>query len=279
VGETLKLSSIGEAGPSMTELLLTQIRGNIFEIVLNRPERRNAIHWPLMQALDAAIGAAEQAAGVRAVVVRGEGGGFSSGIDLAAFSELSAIFGDNWPARMLNVTAAFQSILNKFERCTLPTIAQLHGYALGLGFELALACDFRFAAAHTKLGLPETRLGLIPDVGGTTRLTRLIGPARAKELILPGKPIELAKAENWGVVNAVVPIDQLGDRVAAFVDEIAQAAPLAVSYAKRVIDGVAEIERGLQLEAWAQSRLIQSRDFQIGVQAAQDKTRPVWTGD
>ena len=262
----------------MTDLVVTQIRGNIFEIVLNRPERRNAIHWPLMQALDAAIDAAGRAAGVRAVVVRGEGSGFSSGIDLAAFDELSAVFGEGWPARMLDVTAAFQSIFNKFERCPLPTLAQVHGYALGLGFELALACDLRFVAAHTRLGLPETRLGLIPDVGGTTRLTRLIGPARAKALILPGKPIELAKAENWGVVNAVVPIDQLGDHVEAFVEEIAQAAPLAVSYAKRVIDGVTEVDRGLQLEAWAQNHLMQSRDFQIGVQAARTKSSPVWTG-
>lgn len=262
----------------MSDLVVTGIRGNVFEIVLNRPDRRNAIHWPLMQALDAAIDAAERAANVRAVVVRGEGGGFSSGIDLAAFTELSATFGDNWSARMLNVTAAFQSILNKFERCALPTIAQLHGYALGLGFELALACDFRFAATHTRLGLPETRLGLIPDVGGTTRLTRLIGPARAKELILPGKPIGLEQAESWGLVNAVTPIDQLADRVRLFVAEIAQAAPLAVSYAKRVIDGVTEVDRGLQLEAWAQNHLVQSRDFQIGVQAALAKSPPEWTG-
>ena len=250
----------------------------VFEIILNRPEKRNAIHWPMMEALGKAIDKSEMTAGVRAVLIRGEGGGFSSGIDLFAFPEVARAFGENWQDRMLSVTAAFQSILNKVEACSLPTIALLRGYALGLGFELALACDIRIAAHHTKIGLPETRLGLIPDVGGTTRLTRLIGPARAKEIIMTGRIVDLGLAEQWGLVNHVVPSAELEEKGKALVDEIALAAPLAVSFAKRVIDDLVDIERGLKLEAWAQNRLIHTEDFSIGVGSAIAKKTPVWRG-
>lgn len=262
----------------MPEFVLTQAREQIFEIVLNRAAKRNAIHWPMLQELGAAIDLAEQTPGLRAVIVRGEGSGFSSGIELQAFSRLPETFGANWSQHMLNVTGAFQAIVTKFERCSLPTIALLHGYALGLGLELALACDLRLAAQGTKLGLPETRLGLIPDVGGTTRLTRLIGPARAKEMILTGRMIDAAEAERWGALNAVVPKDDLQTKGEALAAEIALAAPLAVTYAKRVIDGLAEIDRGLQLEAWAQAHLVQTQDFQNGVQAMLAKTPPHWLG-
>ena len=262
----------------MPDFILTQVRDRVFEIALNRTDKRNAIHWPMLQELGAAIDRAEQTPGVRAVIVRGEGTGFSSGIELQAFAQLPQTFGENWPAHMLNVTGAFQTIVTKFERCSLPTIALLHGYALGLGLELALACDVRFAARSTKLGLPETRLGIIPDVGGTTRLARLIGPARAKEVIFTGRMIDSAEAERLGIVNAVVPNDELRARGDAFAAEIALSAPLAVTYAKRVIDGAAEIDRGLQLEAWAQAHLVQTQDFQVGLQAMLTKSQPQWTG-
>jgi enoyl-CoA hydratase/carnithine racemase len=262
----------------MSDFIMTQVRDQVFEISLNRAAKRNAIHWPMLQELGAAIDCAEQTPGVRAVIVRGEGTGFSSGIELQAFAQLPETFGENWPAHMLNVTGAFQALVTKFERCSLPTIALLHGYVLGLGLELALACDVRFAARSTKLGLPETRLGIIPDVGGTTRLTRLIGPARAKEIIFTGRMIDSAEAERLGIVNAVVPNDELRAKGDAFAAEIALAAPLAVTYAKRVIDGAAEIDRGLQLEAWAQAHLVQTQDFQIGVQAMLTKSQPQWLG-
>jgi enoyl-CoA hydratase/carnithine racemase len=121
-------------------------------------------------------------------------------------------------------------------------------------------------------------LGIIPDVGGTTRLTRLIGPARAKEIIFTGRMIDSAEAERLGMVNAVVPNDELRAKGDAFAAEIALSAPLAVTYAKRVIDGAAEIDRGLQLEAWAQAYLVQTQDFQIGVQAVMAKSQPQWLG-
>lgn len=262
----------------MSEAVVFKQRGSTVEIMLNRPDKRNALNWPMLLALETALDAAEKMAGVRVVLVRGEGPGFSAGIDLKAFTNLAEVFGENWSSQMLSVTGAFQRILTRFERSPLPTIALVHGYALGLGLELALACDFRLIAAGTRLGLPEARLGLIPDVGGTTRLTRLAGPARAKELILTGRTIEAEQAAQWGLATAVVTPEALLAQAEALAGELTHCAPLAVTYGKRVIDGVADIDRGLQLEAWAQSQLIKTEDFAAGVQAALTKAAPTWKG-
>jgi enoyl-CoA hydratase/carnithine racemase len=262
----------------MSELVLVQPREYWVEIVLNRAEKRNAINWPMMMELDAAIEMAAKAPGARAIVVRGEGTGFSAGIDLMGFGDVAERFGENWRDNLFPVTAAYQAVVNKFERCTLPTIALVHGYCLGLGFELALACDFRIVTEGSKIGLPETRIGIIPDVGGTTRLTRLAGAGRAKELIMTGRNIDLDSAERWGIVNAVVPTEALAARGQSLVSELAQAAPLAVSFAKKVIDGIADIDRGLQMEAWAQNQLMRTQDFEIGAQAMLTKQPPQWTG-
>lgn len=262
----------------MSNLIATQSSGVIVDLILNRADQRNALTWPMLLELEAALDLAERTPAVRAVIVRGEGRGFSSGIDLQAFANLADIFGVNWRGNMLSVTGAFQRIVTRFERSPLPTIALVHGYALGLGLELALACDFRLVASGTRLSLPEARLGIIPDVGGTTRLTRLVGPARAKELILTGKMIGAEQAAQWGLVTAVVPPDELRATGEALIADLIQCAPLAVTLGKRVIDGVADIDRGLQLEAWAQNQLIQTEDFTTGVQAVMLKTAPEWKG-
>jgi len=262
----------------VNSFIQTRQRENIFEIILNRPEKRNAINWSMMMDLDTAIAEAGKAAGVRAVIFRGEGTGFSAGIDVTSFAESSSHFGENWRDNLFPLTTAYQSVTNKVESCSLPTIALLHGYCLGLGFEIALACDFRIAATDTKIGLPETRLGIIPDVGGTTRLTRLAGVARAKEYIMTGRNINLNDAERFGILNAVVSPEELLAKGEALVSELTQAAPLAVSYAKRVIDGISDAERGLQLEGWAQSVLIRSQDFEVGIESMMTKQPPLWKG-
>ena len=262
----------------MVEAVLTKRDGELFEIILNQPSKRNAIDWDTFPALAAAIDRAERADGVRAVLLSGAGSGFSTGIDLDALANISSHIGENWQARMPQIIADFQSMLNKLERLSMPTVALLRGYALGLGLEIALACDFRIAARHTKLALPESRLGLIPDVGGTTRLTRLIGPARAKEYIMTGKLIPLDQAEAWGLVNRIVPAQDLRSNALDFIAELISAAPLAVSYAKRVINEIEDVQRGLQLEIWALSQLIQTQDYQIGLQSAQRKSPPRWLG-
>ncbi|UCG24838.1 MAG: enoyl-CoA hydratase/isomerase family protein [Chloroflexota bacterium] len=262
----------------MNDLVKTEQRGTIFEVQLNRPDKRNAISLELYEALGRAIDEAGRAEGVRTVFIRGQGKVFSAGIDLTAFLKFGDKYGPGWQQKMRKISADFQEVLNRLETLELPTIALLHGYCLGLAMELALACDIRIAAEGTVLGLPETRLGIIPDVGGTTRLTRLIGPGRAKELIFTGRQFDVAAAERWGIVNHVVPAESLVARGEELAAEIEAAAPLAVGLAKRVIDGQYDLDRGLTLEAWAQSQLIGSDDFAEAIQAFLTKRPPDFKG-
>ena len=262
----------------MSELITTLHRDTIFEIVLNRPEKRNALSAEMFRQFDAAVTRANRTPDLRAVLIRGEGAVFSAGIDVSTLLGLAEVYGPHWQQRMRAITDEMQGVLTRLERLELPTIALLHGHCLGLALELALACDLRLAAEGTLLGLPETLLGIIPDVGGTTRLTRLVGPARAKELIFTGRRIDAATAERWGIVNGVVAGDALRARGDALAAEIAAAAPLAVGMAKRVIDGLADVDRGLLLEGWAQSQLFSTEDFIEGAEAFMMRRRPVFRG-
>ena len=262
----------------MTELIHTKQHDTIFEIVLNRPDKRNAINRELFRGLDTAVATANKIPGLRVVLIRGEGQAFSAGIDVSALLGLAQEYGPHWQTRMRSITDEFQGVLTRLERLELPTIALLHGYCLGLALELALACDIRIAAEGTLLGLPETRLGIIPDVGGTTRLTRIVGPGRAKELIFTGRQFDAAFAERWGIVNHVVPADELMAKGEELGAEISLGAPLAVGMAKRVIDGLADVDRGLQLEGWAQSQLFSSEDFMEGAQSFMMKRPAKWQG-
>ena len=263
---------------SDTEPVRLEQRDHIVELILNRPHKRNAVNWPLIKALDACLDQAARLDGARVLLLRGEGKCFSSGIDLSAFFSMDQDFGPGWRSNLVPMTQTFQGVLTRLERSPLPSVALLHGVCLGLGLELALACDLRVAAEGTRIGLPETRLGLIPDVGGTTRLTRLAGPARAKEAILTGKELPPETWERWGVLNHVVAPDQLQHQGEALAAELAAAAPLAVAFAKQVIDSAADLDRGLQMEALAQSHLITTEDVMLGAQSMMTKQRPKWKG-
>lgn len=260
------------------ELVLTQQRDTIFEIILNRPDKRNAINMEMFEAFDTAVSLANHTPNIRAVLIRGAGKAFSSGIDVTSFLMLPQKYGAEWLQRARRITDDFQAVLTRLERLELPTIALLHGHCLGMAFELALACDIRIAAEGTKLGLPETRLGLIPDVGGTTRLTRIVGPARAKELIFTGRSFDAAYAARWGIVNYTVPEAELMPKAEALAAEISEAAPLAVGMAKRVIDGLSDVDRGLQLEGWAQSQLMGTEDFMEATRSFMERRPPKFQG-
>jgi enoyl-CoA hydratase/carnithine racemase len=262
----------------MSEYVVIEQREAAAIVVLNRPDKRNAISRPFLAEIGHAVVEAGRLSGVRAVLIRGNGPGFSAGIDLNAFSALAKEFGPDWRRRMLTITETFQASLNVVARCSVPTIALLHGFVLGLGLELALACDLRVAAEGTQLALPETRLGLVPDVGGTTRLTRLVGPGRAKQLVLTGRVVDAATAERWGLVNEVTPAEQLLGQGLVLAADIARCAPLAVSAAKRVIDQLADDQTGQSLEALEQGALALTEDFQLGIQAAASRSVPGWQG-
>lgn len=262
--------------------ILTHHRDTIFEIVLNREDKRNAMNFTMLGEINAALDEAERLYNsnqARVLLIRAEGRAFSSGIDLESFMNSDNPMGANWLSNLFPMTDYLQRIFTKIEQSSLPSICLLHGYCLGLGLEMALACDFRIAAERTRMGLPETRLGMIPDVGGTTRLVRLVGPSRAKELIMTGKNFEADEAERWGIINYVVPKDNLMAKAEELAKELALSAPMAVSYTKRVINDIMENQRALQIEAWAQAQLLRTEDFYQAVQAMVTKTYPVeWKG-
>lgn len=261
----------------MSDLVATNQIDDVFHIILNRPDKRNAVNMEMLHALDHAVKEVAKS-DARVVIIRGEGGAFSAGIDLSTLMGFSSKYGENWVLQMRTITDEIQSVLTRMERLEKPTILVAHGYCLGLGMELALACDLRIMTDDCAWGLPETRLGIIPDVGGTTRLTRLVGYGRAKEIIFTGKRYDAEWAGRWGIANYVVPEEKLSETVDSLVNEIKQAAPLAVGMAKRVIDGMADLDRGLQLEGWAQSQLMGTEDFLEAAQAVMMKRQPEFKG-
>jgi len=260
-----------------------KIDGEIAYIALNRPEKRNAINNEVLRALPNALEEIDRRE-VRAVILYGEGAVFSAGIDFMSFAS------DNSPnegsgggpdlARFRRFVHASQASLDALERIEKPVIGALHGYVGGLGLELALACDARIAATGTRLGMPETRIGLVPDVGGTTRLTRTVGYARAKELIMTARMIDADEAARIGLVNRVV---AEGTQIAAAEElarEIARNAPLAVGLAKRIIDIGQSVDKStfMDLESLAQSSLFQTEDFREGAAALMQRRDPKFKG-
>lgn len=262
----------------MSELVELHQEGPIVTWTMNNPATRNGMDMAMMDALNAVADRTEALNDARVVLLRGAGKGFSAGLDVSNLQDIAARFGENWRHNLFPLTAAWQRALNKIERLSLPVIALIHNYALGGGFEIALACDFRIVSDDARIGLPESKLGLIPDVGGTARLTQLVGPSRAKELIMTGRHINLSDAERWGIVNQVVPEAELEARGRQLAEELIQAAPLAVSYAKRVINDIASADDAMKIEAWAQAALFRSHDFEIGIQAWLTRQPPNWTG-
>ena len=258
------------------EHVTTQLRGHIYEIALNRPDKRNAIRVQMLQAIAAAVSEAEEHPEARVIVLRGEGKNFSVGLDVQTMGGMPELLGDDWLKRGHAVTRLWQEPIRRLAASPLPSIALLRSYTLGVGMELALACDFRIAAAGATLSLEEAKLGMIPDVGGTTNLVRLAGPARARELILTGRRIDAETAEKWGLVTQIVSPDDLiaaGDGLA---DEIAACAPLAVAAAKRVINALQDAEAGLHLEMVEQYPLFHTEDFVEGVQSVMERRAPNW---
>jgi enoyl-CoA hydratase/carnithine racemase len=267
----------------MYQYIQTLLENKNFHILLNREEKRNALNRAMMEEIGKALDEAEKAYNqgeARVLIIRAEGRAFSSGIDLSDMDGYVELFGEDWRNNLFATTRLLQDILTKVERSSLPSIAALHGYCLGMALEMALACDFRIVAERTKLSLPETRLGIVPDVGGTARLVKLIGPSRAKEVILTGANMDLEKAEAWGMINYIVPKDDLMTKVNALADELKLSSPLAVNYGKRIINDMMDVQRSLNIEAWAQAALFRTKDFEAGVMAVLTNSYPVeWKGE
>jgi enoyl-CoA hydratase/carnithine racemase len=256
-------------------LVETEDRGAVRHLILNRPEKRNAMHGELVLAIGAALKEAANATEVHCVVVRGAGAMFSSGMDFAALGGLAQA-----PEHLRAFRRECLDAWSLAEEMTKPVVCQIHGGCIGGAMELALACDLRVIASDAIVGMPETRVGLIPDVGGCSRLPALVGLGRAKELILTGKLIGAEEAERIGLVNRVAAPEELDDATQQLVDELLACAPIAVGLAKRVLDAAAKPALGhtLELEVAAQQLCAQSEDFAEGAQALAERRLPVFAG-
>ena len=256
-------------------LVLTEQRGAVRHVVLNRPEKRNAFNADLVLAVGEALRAAADDTATHCVVLRGEGPMFSSGMDLGSLARLSET-----PEQLRPFRRACIEAWNIAETMEKPVVAQLQGACIGGALELALACDLRVAADGTVLGMPEVRLGLIPDVGGSSRLPQIVGLGRAKELIMTGKLIGGEEAERIGLANRVAPAGELDAATQTLVDELLVCAPVAVGLAKRVMDASARpaLSTTLELEVTMQERCAATADFAEGASAFREKRPAQFTG-
>jgi enoyl-CoA hydratase/carnithine racemase len=226
-------------------IVVTEDHGPVRHVVLNRPEKRNAMNQELLRELAGALRAAATEESVHCVVLRGAGPVFSAGVDLG---ELASFAGEASVLRPFR--GVFLECANVCEEMAKPVVCQIHRTCVGGALEVALGCDLRIASSDAQLGLPEVRFGLIPDVGGSTRLPAVVGLGRAKELVMTAKLIDAAEAERIGLVNRVVAPEELEQATQAFVDALLSNSPVAVGRAKRVIDAAARpaLSQALEME-------------------------------
>jgi enoyl-CoA hydratase/carnithine racemase len=226
-------------------IVTNEDRGPVRHVVLNRPEKRNAMNQELLKALGEALRQASAEESVRCVVLRGEGPVFSAGVDL---NELASFAGQ--PSVLRPFREVFLECANVCETMLKPVVCQIHRTCVGGALEVALGADLRIASSDAQLGLPEVKFGIIPDVGGSSRLPAVVGLGRAKELIMTGRLIGAAEAERIGLVNRVVAPERLEDATQALVEELLANSSVAVGRAKRVMDASARpaLAQTLELE-------------------------------
>lgn len=256
----------------MSELIALEL-GPVAHLELVNPPL-NLVTRELTGQLREALARLAAAGDVRAVVVTGRGErAFCAGSHIGEFEGLRGRVAEG---KLLLEKLVYRQLAE----LPMPTIAAIEGDALGGGLELALCCDLRIASARARLGMPEVRLAVLPGSGGTQRLPRVVGPARAKELILTGRIISADEAERIGLVNEVVPAGGARVRADAVADEIAARGPLAVREAKRLIDAAMELDldAGLAAELDASERIFASEDMLEGARAFFAKRDPTYRG-
>ena len=254
--------------------LLTNLDADgILTITLNRPQALNALNVATVEELADVVRAATADAAVRALLLTGSGPkAFVAGADIAEFSQLDAATGRTFAGRG-------QEVFALLENCPKPTLAAVNGFALGGGCELAMACHLRVAADSARFGQPEVNLGIIPGYGGTQRLTQLVGKGRALEVMLTADMVNAPDALRYGLVNHVVPAEQLLEFSTSLLKKILTKAPLAVRYVIESVNAVFDEKRdGYTVEADSFAACCASEDFREGPKAFLEKRPAQFTG-
>jgi len=246
--------------------------GGIGIITIDRKEARNALDHQTLKEINCVLDIAIMDEEIFVLIFTGAGDKvFVSGADIRALREKK-------PLDMLSPNN-LQDILFRFEDFSKPIIAAINGFALGGGCELAMACDIRIASDRARFGQPEVNLGIIPAAGGTQRLSRLIGIAKSKELIFTGRIIDAIEAEKIGLVNQVVPSENLMDTAIEMAKLIVTKAPIAIQLAKKAINAAFLNKNGFEIERLSQSILFSTKDKLEGATAFLEKRVPKFKGE
>lgn len=245
-------------------------------LTLNRPERYNAWNSEMRSEIALAVGEITNDDSVRVLIITGEGRAFSSGEDVSGMKELT----DIGTRGFRRVARNIHNVFDEIEAIEMPVIAAINGVAAGGGMELALSCDFRFAATTARLGFPENNVGLIPGSGGCSRLVKLVGPAKAKRLVMTGEMIQAPAALELGLIDEVVAPEVLLTHSMEFARKLAAKAPLALGLAKLVINACLNVDpdTGRHFERLGQSVLKKTEDHVEGARAFLEKRKPNFRG-
>lgn len=257
----------------MYQTLLTSLANGIFIITINRPDKLNAINNIVMTELGAAIDEVYNNVEIKSAIITGAGTkAFVAGADITEFVNLTVEQGKI-------VAQKGQTVFNKIENSPKPIIAAVNGFALGGGHELAMACHFRIASNTAKFGQPEVNLGLIPGYGGTQRLVQLIGKGRAIELMITGNMIDSDRALSYGLVNQVVPQEELLSKAKEILSTVNAKAPLAVAKCIEAANAVFdETQNGYEVEMTGFGNCFGTTDMKEGTAAFLEKRKPVFSG-
>lgn len=264
----------------MYENIRVERAEGIVTIVLNRPETRNSMTPAMGEELSRVVAELQRDSAVRVVILRGEGKAFSSGGNLGMLARDTGLVTGGEGPTMAGAPREFYERFLSITRLHVPTIAALNGHAIGAGACLALACDLRIASRAAKIGFTFTRLGIHPGMGATYFLPRLVGTARACDLLFTGRIVDAEEALRLGLVDRVAPAEQFDTEVMAWAKEIASAGPIAVRLTKRAIyRGVRHsLEEMLDFESLQQSWTFTTEDAREGLQAMLEKREPRFQG-
>jgi enoyl-CoA hydratase len=258
----------------MSDNITLEIQGPIAVLTINRPEKRNAVNNQTVEDIDAALEKIEKNPDLRVMILTGAGDkAFVAGADVNELAKRDTLLGRSETRRR-------QEVYTRIEQLEIPSIAAINGWAVGTGLEIAMACSMRVASEKAKLGQPEVKLGITPGAGGTQRLPRLVGMGRALEMILTGDPVSAEEAKTMGLVNRVVPHDQVMAEAKKLAGTIAARPRLAIQYSKAAVLRYADgsLSEGLDHESYLHALSCGTEDKKEGVAAFLEKRDPKFTG-